>query len=52
MGKNQVMVRETPPKDSIETFWKGIWQEKRACNISARWVGNMEKGNEKIKEQE
>ena len=46
------MVKETPPKDSIETFWKGIWGEKKACNMSASWIGNMEKGNEKIKEQE
>ena len=52
MGKNQVMVKETPPKDSTEKFWKGIWGEKKACNMFASWVGNMEKGNEKVKEQE
>ena len=46
------MVKETPPKDSIENFWKGIWGEKKACNMSASWIGNMEKGNEKVKEQE
>ena len=52
IGKNQVMVKETPPKDSIENFWKGIWGEKKACNMSASWIGNMEKGNQKVKEQE
>ena len=52
IGKNQVMVKETPPKDSIENFWKGIWAEKKACNTSASWIGNMEKGNEKVKEHE
>ena len=26
--------------------------EKKACNMSASWRGNMEKGNEKVKEQE
>ena len=52
IGKNQVMVKETPPKGSIENFWKGIWGEKKACNMSASWIGNMEKGNEKVKEQE
>ena len=41
--KNQIMVKETPPKDSIEKFWKGILGEKKACNMSARWIGNMEK---------
>ena len=40
------MVKETPPKDSIENFWKGIW------DMSASWIGHMEKGNEKVKEQE
>ena len=45
--KKQVMVKETPPKDSIEKFWKGIWGEKKAFNMPASWIGNMEKGNEK-----
>ena len=52
IGKNRVMVKETPAKDSIEKFWKGIWGEKKACNTSASWIGHMEKGNEKVKEQE
>ena len=46
------MIKETPPKGSIENFWKEIWGEKKACNMSASWIGNMEKGNEKVKEQE
>ena len=46
------MIKETPPKESIEKFWKGIWGEKKACNMSASWVRNMEKGNEEVKEQE
>ena len=46
------MVKEIPPKDSIENFWKAIWGEKKACNMSASWIGNMEKGNQKVKEQE
>ena len=52
IGKKQIMVKETLPKDSIEKFWKGTWGEKKACNMSASWVGNMEKGNEKVKEPE
>ena len=47
--KKQVMVKETPPKGSIENFWKGILGEKKACNMYASWIGNMEKGNEKVK---
>ena len=34
IGKNQVMVKETPPKQSIEKFWEGIWREEKACNMS------------------
>ena len=49
-GKKQVMVKETPPKDSIKKFWKGIWGEEKACNMSASWIGNTEKENEKVKE--
>ena len=43
------MVKETPPKDSTEKFWKGIWEEKKACNTSASRMENIEKGNEKVK---
>ena len=52
IGKNRVMVKETPPKGSIEKFWKGIWGEEKACNVSARWIGNMEKENEEVNENE
>ena len=31
IGKNQVMVKETP-KDSIENFWKGVWGEEKTCD--------------------
>ena len=24
IGKNKVIVKETPPKDNIEKFWKGM----------------------------
>ena len=46
------MVKETPPKGSIENFWKSTWREKKSCSMSASWIGNMEKGSEKVKEQE
>ena len=46
------MVKETPPKDSIEKFWKGIWGEEKACNMSTSWIGNMGKGNKKVNKQE
>ena len=45
IGKNQVMVKEPPPKDSIEKFWKGIFGEKKACYMYASWIENLEKGN-------
>ena len=52
IGKNQVMVKEAPPRDSVEKFWKWIWGEEKACNISASYIENVEKENEKINEQE
>ena len=52
IGKNQVMVKETPPKDSIENFCKGIWGERKACNMFESWICNIEKENEKLKKQE
>ena len=36
------MAKEIPPKVSIEKFWKDIWGEEKACNISASWIGNQE----------
>ena len=29
IGKNQVMVKETPPKDNIEKFWKETWRGRK-----------------------
>ena len=52
IGKNQVMLKEKAPKDSIENFLKGIWGEKKAYDMSASCIGNMEKGKKKVKEQE
>ena len=46
------MVKETPPKDSIEKFCKRIWGEEKACSMSASWIGNMEKENEKVNKVE
>ena len=43
IGRHQVMVKEIPPKDSIENFWKGIWGEKKACNMSASWIERKRK---------
>ena len=37
------MVKETPPKDSIEKFLKGIWGEKKACNMLVSWTENTKK---------
>ena len=44
------MVKETPPKDSIEKIWKGYGEKKKACNMSARWIRKTEKENKKVKE--
>ena len=46
------MVKETPSKGSKEKFWEGIWEEKKACNMCASWIRNMEIGNKKLKEKE
>ena len=46
------MVKETPPKDSIEKFCKRIWGEEKACSMSASWIGNTEKENEKVNKLE
>ena len=38
---NQVMVKKTPPKNSIEKLCKGIWGEKKKLVICLRAVCNM-----------
>ena len=32
------MVKETPLKESIEKFWKGIWGEEKAYKMTASWI--------------
>ena len=29
-------------KESIETFWKGIWQKKTTFNHNAKWLQQLE----------
>ena len=43
IGKNQVMVKEIPPKDSIEQFWKRIWREEKGCDMYVNCIGNTRK---------
>ena len=45
------MVKETPSKDSIEKLWKRIRGELKARKMSASWIENTKKGNEKVKEK-
>ena len=52
IGKNQVMVKETPRKDSIEKFGKGIWGEKKSLRYDGKLERETEKENEKVNEQE
>ena len=41
------------PKNSVEkVLEKGYGERKKPENMSASWIGNMEKGNEKVKELE
>ena len=42
------MIKETSLKDSIEKLWKGMWGERKACNMPARWTENTKKENEKL----
>ena len=46
------MVKETPPKDNMEKFQKGIWGKEKPYNMSARWIENTEIENRKVNEQE
>ena len=47
IGKNQVMVKEAPPKVLERDVGR-----KKACNMAASWIGNTEKENEKVNGQE
>ena len=46
------MVKETPRKDSIEKFGKGIWGEKKSLRYDGKLERETEKENEKVNEQE
>ena len=39
---NNIAAEKLPTKESIETFWKGIWQEKTTFNHNAKWLQRLE----------
>ena len=39
---NNIAKEKLPTKESIETFWKGIWQEKTTFNHNAKWLQRLE----------
>ena len=51
IGKTKLWWKKHYLRNSIEKFWKEIWGEEKACNISTSWIGNAEKENEKVNEQ-
>ena len=39
---NNIATEKLPKKESIETFWKGIWQKKTTFNRNAKWLQRLE----------
>ena len=39
---NKISTEKLPIKESIETYWKGIWQNKTTFNHSAKWLQQLE----------
>ena len=43
-GKN-IATEKLPTKESIETFWKGIWEKKITFNHNPKWLQRLESAN-------
>ena len=39
---NNISTEKLPTKESIETYWKGIWQNKTTFNHNAKWIQQLE----------
>ena len=52
VGKEKVAVKDTPPIEKVEEFWKGIWSNDRPFNEKAEWIKAIEEGKEHIEEQQ
>ena len=41
MKGNKIKVDKIPTKESIEQFWKGIWQDNAIFNEKAGWLKDL-----------
>ena len=39
---NNIAREKLPTRESIETFWKGIWQKKKTFNHNVKWLQRLE----------
>ena len=39
---NNISTEKLPTKESIETYWKGIWQNKTTFNHNTKWLQQLE----------
>ena len=52
VGKEKVAVKDIPPIEKVEEFWKGIWSNDRPFNVNAEWIKTIEQGKEHIEEKQ
>ena len=46
------MIRQAPPIENVEKYWKTVWNSDKKVNHNAEWVETIEQNNAHIEEKQ
>ena len=52
VGKEKILIRQAPPIENVEKYWKTVWSSDKKFNDIAEWVETIEQNNAHIEEQQ
>ena len=52
VGKEKILIRQVPPIENVEKYWKTVWSSDKKFNDNAEWVETIEQNNAHVEEQQ
>ena len=45
VGKEKILIKEAPPIETVEEYWKTVWSSGKQFNKNAEWVETIKQSN-------
>ena len=52
VGKEKILIRQAPPIENVEKYWKTVWSSDKKFNGYAEWVETIEENSAHIEEKQ